>query len=131
MANKKGPLSIAEKFYIVQNPHSRTDEELAVEMNRTLKTIQKVMKEAKEPEEVKDTTSVTDIHKDKDGRSRMRQLILHKTGGQKRPGVSIMTKEASELADDTRKHRIKKTASDRPERYSDAGIAEIFPDKEE
>ncbi len=126
MANKKGPLTIAEKFYIVQNPHSRTDEELAAEMGRTVKTIQKIMKDAKVPEEIKkDTGCVTESKPS----GKTRELMLRKTAG-KRKGVSIMTKEASEHADDTRSQRLEKPIVNRPERYSDAGIAKIFPDED-
>ena len=41
-----------------------------------------------------------------------------------------MTKEASEYADHTRPQRLDKTKPDRPERYSDPGIAKIYPDED-
>ena len=83
MANKKGPLSIVEKFYIVQNPNSRSDEELAVEMGRTVKAIQKVIKESKKPEEIKKDTDCVTESKGPAKKSRTRELMLNKTGGQK------------------------------------------------
>jgi hypothetical protein len=126
MTNKKGPLSIVEKFYIVQNPHSKSDQELAAEMGRTVKAVQKVIKESKVEEPVKDES---DRVIDPKGESRTRKLMARETvGGRK--GVSIMTKAASEYSDDTRPQRLDKTKVDRPERYSDPGIAKIFPDED-
>jgi hypothetical protein len=126
MANKKGPLSIVEKFYIVQNPHSSSNKELAAELGRTVKTIEKVIKEAKVEEPIKDES---DRVIDPKVESRTRKLMGRKTATG-RKGVSIMTKEASEYSDHTRSQRLDKTKLDRPERYSDPGIAKIFPDEE-
>lgn len=126
MANKKGPLSISEKFYIVQNPNSKTDEELATEMGRTVKTIQKVMNDSKKPEEVKKDTGCVAESKPK---GKIRDLMVRETG-EGRGGVSVMTKAASEYADHTRPQRLDKKPVDRPERYSDAGISKIFPDED-
>lgn len=123
MANKKGPLTIAEKFYIVQNPDSKTDEQLAREMGRTVKAIKKIMDEAKKSEEPVDTGSVTEVSP----RGKTRDLMGRKSAGG-RP-VSIMTKEASEHADHTRQQRLDTKPVDRPERYSDAGISKIFPEE--
>jgi hypothetical protein len=126
MANKKGPLSIVEKFYIVQNPHNKTSKELAAELGRTVKTIENTIKESNVEEPVKDES---DRVVDPKGESKTRQLMGRKTGTG-RGGVSIMTKEASEYADHTRPQRLDNRPVDRPERYSDPGIAKVFPDED-
>ena len=124
--SKRGPLSIAEKFYIVKNPNNLTIEQLANELGRTVKTVEKTISEGKKPEEVKkDTGCIAEIKAE----GKTRQLMGRESAGH-RKGITIMTAAASEHADDTRKHRLNKDKKDRPERYSDAGISKIFPDED-
>lgn len=42
---KAGPLSKAEIYYVEQNPESKTPEELAIEMKRSVQTIRKCIEE--------------------------------------------------------------------------------------
>lgn len=122
---KKGPLSKVEKFFIVQNKDDKSVKELADDLGRSEASVEKVLAELPPEEEIKkDTGVVTEVRN-----SKTRELMGRKTAGG-RKGVSVMTPAASEYADATRENRIKKGPTDRPERFSDAGIAKIYPDEE-
>lgn len=81
MGNKRGPLSKAELFYIEENAKSGKDiNDIATDLDRTIKSIEKRFIKAQ-----KENKSST-------------------TGDQfaRRPGVTIMTENASTMSDATR-----------------------------
>lgn len=82
MGSKRGPLSKAEIFYIEEHVKSGKEiGDIAVDLDRTIKSIEKCFTKAK-----KDTTKAAI------------------TGDQfaRRPGVTVMTENASTMADATR-----------------------------
>jgi hypothetical protein len=88
MASKKGPLSKAERFYIEEHIKSGKDiNDIAIDLDRPIKAIQRSVQKVKK--EIGNTTSTN-------------------AGEQfaRRPGVTIMTENASSLGDKRGKTKI-------------------------
>jgi hypothetical protein len=79
---KKGPLGKAEEFYVEQHCDKKSSEEIAKELDRAI--------------------SLIDRHAEHYREMRM------KSGGQmgRQPGVTVMTKNASMMADEFRKNNV-------------------------
>jgi hypothetical protein len=87
MANKKGPLSKAEVFYITEHVKSGKDvNEIALDLDRAVKSIQKC---------------VTKVIKENPAK-------IPTAGDQfaRRPGVTVMTENASMMADAKKKKSL-------------------------
>lgn len=88
MANKKGPLSKAERFYIEEHIKSGKDiNDIAIDLDRPIKSIQRsVQKAKKDIENIKPTNASDQFAR--------------------RPGVTIMTENASSIGDKKKKTKI-------------------------
>lgn len=108
MANKTGPLSKSEKFYIEHNPDLLDVTDLAKELNRSVKQVQGFIDSLDNEEEKEDE------NKDKNTVEAVPKGQVGKLMGRKR-GASIMTPAASSVSDKSKEQRNKK-----PGRHSDA-----------
>lgn len=89
---KNGPLSKIEKFYIEQNPDSKTPEDLAIELDRSVKQVRKHLVEFGKKVPLPATTAV---------RKPIDDLMIKK----ERNGqivATVMSQAASEYSDSQR-----------------------------
>ena len=89
---KAAPLTKTEIFYIQENPENKTIHELAEELNRSPKVVAKHFVEKKEPEPVREESAL------------LKLMGRHKRNDKN--VATVMTKAASELADNTRPNRL-------------------------
>jgi len=96
---KSGNLTKQEMYYVKQNPENLTIEELAKELDRTPKTVAKhyIPLEQKQEEEKQE-------EEQKPEPAMFKLMGLHKRG--KQNVATVMTKAASELADNMRSSQI-------------------------
>jgi len=97
MANKKGPLTKSEIFYIQNNPEGKTLEQLSKEMKRSLTQISKV-----KPLEKEATGHVTEATQEDAGFS-IKDMM---NPGQN--NVTVMSQAVSERMDESRSVRNRK-----------------------
>ena len=101
MARKTGKLNKVEKFYIENNP-DRTASDIAADLNRTVNCVKKYLSE----ELGRDTESEEKI-------SPVGDLMARREDR----GVTIMTPNASQMADETRSNEIKLSATHKSSIY--------------
>ncbi len=95
MSKKKtGRLTKVEKFYI-ENNTDKSAEDIAKDLNRSKSTVTKYLDDSRD-------TGHVDSVKDPDSNHTVGDLMGHKEDR----GVTIMTPEASEVADNTRHKRV-------------------------
>ena len=109
MSKKRGSLSRSELYYIQTNPYELSDEELAVELDRGISQVRKVLndlqkKKEKENQEAlakRTTECIVSTHKETLTQQMMGK-VRHQ-GNKKRIIGAVMTPAASELGDTLRK----------------------------
>ncbi len=110
MIMKKGPLSKAEKAFIEENlSEGMSVESMAENMDRSVSMVQKyVDKVGVEDVEVKDSPHIEDVAEEVAEEPAVQQEASVKVSDSivRREGVTIMTKDASMAADDSRKSRM-------------------------
>lgn len=102
---KKGRLNKVEKFYIEQNLWDLSVEEMATDLDRSLKTVANYVQSLGKEETPKEDTKFMTTDAKKAVTTTKREGPIDKLIGKKR-GATIYTQEAAEHADATRSERI-------------------------